>query len=279
MLVGPHKQAYIVEKGLLCQCSAFFDRAIRGRFEESEEMKVHLETESVRVIRLFLHWIDTREVRIPPKAWSPASLEQSSSSSPAPLVHERESEECAVESAVPEEPDVAEGQEWIQRNLIDLYIFADRRAIPELRNDIITTLITLDESPRDLRKLASAYFDHVRLAYSNLPKSSTLLEFLVAEAVWFWRDTCFSHQDLPTLPPDFLASVLCGVSLSRERRNKETYTPWRRNLCQFHEHDSDQAIEDCMQRNKDLQSSLRQKIKAKSRGPSLGGTGRASDRW
>ena len=273
MLVGPRKHTYVVDKGLLCQCSAFFDRAIRGHFAEAEEMKVCLETESVRVFRLFLHWMDTREVRIPPKAWL------SSSSSPSPSVHERESEEHAAESAVPEEADVAEGQEWLQRNLIDLYIFADRRAIPELRNDIITTLITLDESPLDLRKLASAYFDHVRLAYSNLPKSSTLLEFLVAEAVWFWRDTCFSHQDLSTLPPDFLASVLCGVSLSRERRNKETYTPWRRNLCQFHEHDSDQAIEDCMQRNKDLQSSLRQKIKAKRRGPSLGGTGRASDRW
>ena len=109
-----------------------------GGFAESEIQSLVLEDECVRVFRMFLHWMYTRRIKVPSRPWSPTSQwssgpEDSKEDSPAP----------------PEESQESEGQAWTQRNLIDLYIFADKRSVPELRNDVITKLIKRGEESQE----------------------------------------------------------------------------------------------------------------------------------
>ena len=157
-------------------------------------------------------------------------------------------------------------QDWIQANLIQLYIFADRRDVPLLRKDVLTSLIVKRERKTRGGKTwapTSTNFPHVRLAFENLPKDSCLLRYLIAEAAWFWTDEHFADKDLHTLPADFLASVLsAGPAVEKKREEGwRGYAPWREALCVYHEHGADgDAIARCVQAHRELQGTLRGKM-------------------
>ena len=171
-----------------------------------------------------------------------------------------------------------DAQEWTQQNPTGFFVFADRNEVPALRNDVITALITeIEKGDHDNDRddgnsytwlLAPSYFHLIRLAFDNLPKNSTLIRYIIAEAAWSWRDVHFADKNLGSLPADFLAGVAnAGPVVKKKRKDGcEDMPSWREALCVYHEHDGDdEAIARCVEVNQKLQSSLKSKIKQQTR--------------
>lgn len=117
--------------------------------------------------------------------------------------------------------------------LVDLFIFADRRGVSQLRNSLIDLFAEQRESGWPL---LSAATDRVGIAYSCLPAFSALSRYLIHEAAWCWDHDFRMINNLDDYPTEFTARVLKCV-LRYSRRKGETYRPqWRLNICSLHHH-------------------------------------------
>lgn len=163
-------------------------------------------------------------------------------------------------------PQEVGAQHWEQEKLIQLYIFADRRGVLELRNDVMTKIIKDGESlySKDSEEweLTTTFFDHVSFSFDNLPKGSTLLCYLITEAAWFWEDFHFANRDLESLPAEFTAGVLNQMPTVNAKKSAgvRNHAPWRENLCLFHEHSDTNQASRCARRHRTLQAKLKAKI-------------------
>ncbi|KAK4539595.1 hypothetical protein LTR36_010531 [Oleoguttula mirabilis] len=245
VIVGLEKQPFSVHKGYLGRCSEYFGRALNGRFIEATSGELYLNNESFRTFSQFLVWMYRGHVRIPPKrsyrrARASGHSRQASTEADIGLGLPDDLEDEAVDL---QDGDDDNEQEWTQRNLIELYIFADRREVPGLRDAVMTKLVTDSEHMDGYGcgwALTTTYFDHVRLAFDNLPANATLLRYLTAEAAWFWREQELTNKAMHTLPAPFLAGVLNASPAVAIKRAEgwRGYAPWREDLCLFHEHNA-----------------------------------------
>ncbi|KAK3723639.1 hypothetical protein LTR37_001520 [Vermiconidia calcicola] len=125
VFVGPTKEPFVVHKGFLCRESEYFQGALNGRFSKSESMQVTLENESVRVFAMFVAWMYTRDIpdlrENAPTAPSGKTLYASTRTAAA--------SQNGLESAAAGINCIANDAERVKRDLVDLFIFADRRGI------------------------------------------------------------------------------------------------------------------------------------------------------
>ena len=237
VFIDPDARPFVVFKDIFCRKSSFFKGAFEGPFAEAGVSKIRLDNESPGTFRIFLTWLYTGVIEIPPldadadvedevfaERLSSSQLNKSSqqsaqsvnqfarpSSSCNRFDRPQEERDCETESffAVPGGSDntasdtdneFGDAQEWVQYNLIQLYIFADRRGVRELRNAAITRLISDSENHVLGWHLTSTYYDDVRFAFDNLPKHSLLRQYLIDEAAWFWGPEQYADKDMHTLP-------------------------------------------------------------------------------
>lgn len=154
------KEPFVVHRGFLCRESEYCQGTLNGRFSESESMQITLENESVRTFAMFLTWMYSRGILDPGEnafiSPSPSGETRCASTKvPAPCQDD-------LESAAAKEFHIVNGNERVKRDLVDLFIFADRRGVRELRNHTTTRLIQQNEDylglldPRvDLREHSS----------------------------------------------------------------------------------------------------------------------------
>lgn len=136
-----------------------------------------------------------------------------------------------------EETDREAKSRW-QDDLVDLFIFADRRDIPGLRNDVMSRLITA----RELGWPLLCTVDRINVAYASLPPSSALCEYLAEEAAWCWDRDSEQNCHFELLPPDFTAKVLRHM-LNQPKCSSRPW--WRTYICHYHQHSSDAEQTEC----------------------------------
>ncbi|KAK3723893.1 hypothetical protein LTR37_001377 [Vermiconidia calcicola] len=219
--------------------------ALKGGFAEAEALTVTLEDDSVQDFRTFLEWMYTKHITTRVSGLVELSGDEEESDAD----HETDAQSVVSSDTTPDN-----NRTEISR-LVDLYIFADRRGVSELRNDVVTRLIA--ETDLGECEWPSNNVELVTHAYHHLPASSTLLRYLVAEAAWWWEEEELAKPELETFPSTFLAQVLRMWPKSDEKRKQDGYRPWRGVLYRFHEHRNKQSGKDCKKRNAELQKELR----------------------
>ncbi|KAH9827256.1 btb poz domain containing protein [Teratosphaeria destructans] len=242
VLVGPQRQRIRAHETFLCRSSPIFEDAIRGPLAASSSGELCLDTETVATFSTFLTWMYTGHID---GARAPRAIPEPS-------------------EGVPGSRRIAQDHPLSPVDLISLYVFGDNWEIPPLRNDVVSFLIDQIESTEEPAwDLLTTRHEHIHLAFDNLPKGSPLLRFLIAEAAWLW-DPGLLEQDLDDLPNDFLAGVL-NARPRVERRRREGmlgWTPWRDDVCIYHDHGPDEAEKQtCHEKHRDLQRRLKAKIR------------------
>ncbi|KAK5690539.1 hypothetical protein LTR97_012092 [Elasticomyces elasticus] len=132
---------------------------------------------------------------------------------------------------------------WRFREILNLYIFADRRGVPALQNDIIDLIVDWRESGWSHM---SSYLDLVNIAYDNLPAQAKLLDYLVEEAGYCWNHELSTIDRLEEYPKVFVAGSMRILLTSardqhRPAEDREDWTSpdWRDHICSLHEHADD----------------------------------------
>lgn len=135
-----------------------------------------------------------------------------------------------------------------QDMLVDLFIFADRRGVPQLRHRIINILAEKRESGWPW---VSASFERVDKAFSNLPANSAFCRFLVDEATWCWAGGSQNADNLDEFTDVFCAKVMrrwmtVGRPPTIDPGQKEMQAPWRRDICKaYHDHADATDVKAC----------------------------------
>ncbi|KAF2765758.1 hypothetical protein EJ03DRAFT_197387 [Teratosphaeria nubilosa] len=242
VLVGHQRQRIRAHTRFLCRSSPIFEDAISGQLAESSSEELCLDTESVSTFSAFLTWMYTGEI-------DAACIHQEAQEPP----------DGAPGSITP-----FENQSLRPVDLINLYIFGDNWEISAVRNDVMSFIINkIEATDEPAWDLLTICHEHIHLAFNNLPKGSALLRFLTAEAAWLW-DPSLLEQELDEMPNDFLAGILNTRPRVEQRRREGMigWTPWRDDICIYHDHGSEDAEKQiCHEKNRDLQQRLKAKIR------------------
>ena len=155
---------------------------------------------------------------------------------------------CRIDITVEEAKDM-------QSDLIELYILADFRNVPDLRNDIMNTIILhrVQGWP-----LMSANANNIRRAFGRLPSNSKLCQYIADEATYCchpgMEDQMFPNS-LAGLPKRFFKAVTRIVFQDKMNSLNLAMGSWpkaKRDMCRYHEHDDRPA--ECVKTWKFLQS-------------------------
>lgn len=274
--VGPEKLLFTVHKGLVCKYSTYFHGAFGTHywtgFVEAQQNRVDLSEETVRDFSTFIRWLYRREILLPDRedyedirnyekevtqtfgilssAQSAEADNVVATANPGKVggasTVARQHLEAEDESLDDEDEDedylygrpILSHHQWL---LVDLFAFADRRGVVDLRNEIVTFLAKNREQDWPL---ISADYELVENIYSSLPPSSGMRTFVVDEAVWCWSAEENDTDALDCLPPEFNAAFIKTV-LEQDKDVSILKTPWRYDLCKYHNHKDELEIIAC----------------------------------
>jgi hypothetical protein len=286
LFVGENETKFVVHKELLCAHSDYFQRAFKGKFQESEDGFIRVTEVSEATFRIFQQWLygqlirDAISVRKTPYEIATMGLDEDENghngietendaanamdddddddddnSSEEEVEGEGEDEDEDEEMQDDEEDaenEVAIYYYQLMESIVELYVLADRYETRQLRNDVITAL-------RGYNKETDCYPDlHTVLkAYEKLPESSTLCQYIIKTNALHWNPAKDSEKErreiYPLLPYDFTLNVM----LINNRRANSSKKKWSEELeneladhCNFHEHKDDKEKKTCKQQRK-----------------------------
>ncbi|KAA6410594.1 MAG: 50S ribosomal L17 [Lasallia pustulata] len=193
--VGPEKVKFGIHKGLLCRYSRYFSAALNGSFKEAQTGIVDLADETIPVIRMFNLWLYTQKIV------------------------GRDSSEDVIKC----------------QDLIDLYIFAEKRVIPKLQDAAILALL---KQMQTREKIPIAYV--TRIWENTAEKSGLRRLFVDAAAHMVDLVVVFEDPRYRKLPKAFLADVLVAVAKGNELPKKRwSYL----RACDYHVHPDDEKCD------------------------------------
>jgi len=289
LFVGENETKFVVHKDLLCAHSEYFQRAFKGKFQESEDGFTRVTDVSEATFKIFQQWLygqlirDAVSVRKTPyeivtmgededeNAHNGKRTENNAANATdndddddedADSEEEVEGEDDDEGEEMEDDEDQAEDEDaenevavyyyQLMESIVELYVLADRYETRQLRNDVITTL-------RGYNKETDCYPDlHTVLkAYEKLPDSSTLCQYIIKTNALHWNPAKDSEKDrkeiYPLLPYDFILNVM----LINNRRANSSKKKWSEDLeneladhCTFHEHTDDKERKTCKQQRK-----------------------------
>ncbi|KAE9977600.1 hypothetical protein EG328_001973 [Venturia inaequalis] len=120
----------------------------------------------------------------------------------------------------------------IFKQLLDLYVFADRYDVPQLRREVLDTLVTFSHFSPTLFDM-----ELVAQAYDELPADSPFLRFLIDEYAANWSGPAEEvRDDTPVAFLWELTKKFCDLRSVRERTGKIEHValPSER-FCNYHE--------------------------------------------
>ncbi|KAK4896376.1 hypothetical protein LTR27_005587 [Elasticomyces elasticus] len=291
--IGIEGVLFAAHEQKLCQVSEYFLKALRGAFAESGSKTIHLPEERVADFGLFVDWLYTGKLSFPesreyatyrdyleePKnddsIHEESDLSAGSATEESLRIQERDDSESSSSSSDVEDDSDVDGEisdtmvgpsdssasmqkrvnhdKWRFREILNLYIFADRRGVPALQNDIIDLIAKWRESGWSHM---SSYLDLVSVAYENLPAKSTILKYLVDEAAFCWNDKLSTLDDLDQYPKAFIAAAMrdmikYGQHQTRAPGDERWFgADWREDICRLHEHANDAERDQCKERHR-----------------------------
>ncbi|KAL8919166.1 MAG: hypothetical protein Q9208_006926 [Pyrenodesmia sp. 3 TL-2023] len=147
--VGPKKTRFDVHKRQLCEASPFFEAAFNGNFREKAGT-MNLVEDDVHAFEHFVRWVYERDMDIP---------------------LEGDKDHLMVR----------------MRELIEVYLLADKYDIPALKNHIIQILFNAVKYGGDkkLHVLRIPSLEDVQYIYANTARGSTLQRFVIECMTWF----------------------------------------------------------------------------------------------
>ena len=280
VIVGAAKTPFVLHKGLACHYSDFFREAFQSRFLEAEIHLVRLEDEDVETFSDFLAWLYTGELDFLPCCAPERTAEDLDElrGERAELVR---SAWQADRSPSPEDLDRIDplirlpgseltDEEWLleEDQLVELYIFAERRGVRDLRDAVMDKLVCNAEVQFHMRREKVTSLRTVRKACESLPKTAKLLNFYTKEAAWLWGPESYKHPEMDSLPASFAFAVAALTASMRDKNNSEEggserairdrplKIPWAKSVCRFHEHADKAARSRCAQENVDWQKAF-----------------------
>ncbi len=202
--VGSEQQSFGLHKALLCQRSAYFKAALNGNFKEAEDGIVGLNDEDPHLFQIFNQWLYTGALLF-------------------------DSQDL--------DPDEKNSAQWSA--MLNLYVFAEKRVIPRLQNDLIDTM---------WKFFLEDYFPAIEVipAWDQTAKSSPLHAFLVDLYVFHGNLEHLFHEDSDiamSFHVDFamrVAKESNALAFSDGDRTKD-FSMWN-NRCQYHVHDSSEPL-------------------------------------
>ncbi|KAF2159950.1 hypothetical protein M409DRAFT_29559 [Zasmidium cellare ATCC 36951] len=143
----------------------------------------------------------------------------------------------------------------IQQDLISLFIFAEHRNVPHLRNDIMNRIVELRSKRWPLLTIDPAV---IHRCYSSLEENSDLCTYLEEEAAFCWNsnDHAWLLDGAVNLPPAFLGNVLGEIFRERLDTDEERRPSWCADVCYFHFHVDDEEEMKCRRGLKKWQEEL-----------------------
>ena len=198
--VHPEQKTYFVHKALLCHYSEFFQAALNSPFVEGKSthgvQTVALDEESPTLFDRVYNWLYSGTV---------LSASETRQYSMQPL-------------------------------LVELWILADRRAMPALQNDVLDAI---DRNSNVTNKLCEVSLVHS--LFNSAPRLSKARLWVVEQFTGVKNMDTLFDRDLPTSWDFPSKEFLAGVARrSNELLSKDTTGPSERlkklNMCAFHEH-------------------------------------------
>jgi hypothetical protein len=122
---------------------------------------------------------------------------------------------------------------------LDLYIFADKYSVDQLRDDLMSALVGYCSA---WAWWPDIYIRTVNHAYANLPSSSHFIRFLVSVAVYFWTPpkSLTEVEALKQLDPMFTFDLMMAHGLKTQLAQvfpeDDAEAKIFKDSCVFHEH-------------------------------------------
>ncbi|KAE9962469.1 hypothetical protein BLS_000292 [Venturia inaequalis] len=194
---GPAVKEFHVHKGLLCHYSKYFRGALKGGFQEREGI-VALDQGSRGVFQIFVTWIYTKKLLTRGKTFN-----------------------------------LRDGGDALL--LCKIYVFADSRGVPMLKNAVTDLLIT------SICEHNVVPQTEVKYVYANTPEKDRFRALFVdifsrlnsLSSTVFFGDVA---RDM--YPPEFLFD-LCKATVGKENAKKPdmSLSDWEKcNKCDYHDH-------------------------------------------
>jgi hypothetical protein len=286
-----------VHKGSLSAVSSYFERAFDGPFIEADQRTITLSDVSEPTFRIFLQWANMQVFRSNPTVEALCEESLLSKTAETSLLHATslaganlnessddvedngdyafDEEEFHLESGSSEELNELfySKQDWLANYsrvclpVVQLYIFADKYEVPQLRDDVLTAYLGFCHK---MGWLPGPDYPGEELIFhmcDNLPASSSMVRFTalctalewlpVVDGICATKDCATKMRALFDLHYEFAFQVSVSMAevirkhyeSAREDRaiHFEDYAP---NACPFHEH-TDLDKEKCRLRIKE----------------------------
>ncbi|KAH0337205.1 hypothetical protein KCU81_g8228, partial [Aureobasidium melanogenum] len=203
---GGNVQRFNIHKKLLCDSSTYFKAALNNGFAETRDQKITLDDEDPAVFRTYVAWL-----------------------------YKERLDTRTMPSGVQKEA--------VQRHMLELYVFADKRGIITLLNDTITMLASR-------WAVTSVSLNDIAWLFPLIPHTSKLYQLLVDNLVLELKDTSEIRRRL--VEGDLPRTALIDISLRRQslRRNFKRYEACFESVCHYHLHEQSGGMsrQECIRR-------------------------------
>ncbi|KAF1358717.1 hypothetical protein EJ07DRAFT_122576 [Lizonia empirigonia] len=192
--VGPSHRKYYLHKALVLFHSEYFRKALQGSWKEAQEGVVRLKDVEPSEFNIFVHWLYNQRL---------------------PETHDYDAWDIIFEVSLPYIGHL--------RFCIQAYILGDRLLAPAFRRAVNSIAVsTWPMEGSSARALLPIY----RLAFANIPADRLILQFLVNDFCFDWREQIDDDNTaLNDLPQYFTVRALRRyseiVKMSEEERNKK----------------------------------------------------------
>ncbi|KAG9635137.1 hypothetical protein KCU64_g15137, partial [Aureobasidium melanogenum] len=204
--LGDNIEEFSVHKKLLCDSSTYFKAALTNGFVETRDQKITLDDENPAIFRTFVVWLYEKKLN---KETMPPSDEK----------------------------------EALQRHMLELYVFADKRGIINLLNDTITMLASR-------WAFTNVSLNNIDWLFPLISHTSKLYQLLVDNVVLELQDTSEIRRRL--VKGDLPRTALIDISLRRSSLPREfkAYDACFKSVCHYHLHDQQGSMskEECIGR-------------------------------
>jgi hypothetical protein len=268
-----------VYRELISSVSPYFRSAFEGDFMEATERVIPLVDVTEQTFRVFLQWAHAHQhlsgsnVLVPDLSIIPSSI-SATSQEPNPVSDNEDNSEdiCNDSSDIATKssnkafdepgyqfPELSEGQRdslyyknktWLKQydmvtvSYLNLYIFAHRYSVDQLRDDIMTAMLGQSNS---WEFFPDPTLDHLTTAYENLPISAMFQRWMILSTAYYWvphsgEGLMTKLRSLHEWQPNFAFEVSLAhaqmLQVKRDRGDDLAYDHQEEipNSCVFHEH-------------------------------------------
>ncbi|GAB7340370.1 hypothetical protein MBLNU457_6815t1 [Dothideomycetes sp. NU457] len=192
--VGPSKKIFRLHKDILCSRSKYFKTSLTSGFAEARTSVISLDEADENIFCIACLWMYDERLA---------------------LVAENQGEALRAlqvkykcQSMIADSPST-----WPWRLFLDLYVFADRYFLPEMKAEIAKGLWNLQMTEPDLNTIIAAY--------DELPPDSELFKEALVERYISCGQGPANSLEFGQLPPEF-AFLVMNRSIKRAKRNQRS---------------------------------------------------------